>query len=110
MVRLIMGNPLIMQSMARLVLDAVAYAPVTVVINQRPDGVHLTDDERGSRGNGIAEADIQLHRNSSEPSLIRLRCTMPSREHPNRSLQASRPGDQGGISTTGNCEVECCPF
>ena len=32
MVRLVMGNPLIMQSMARLVPDAGSYAPVTVLI------------------------------------------------------------------------------
>ena len=44
-VRLIMGNPLIMQSMARLVPDAGSYAPVTVLIDQRPDGVHLSYDE-----------------------------------------------------------------
>jgi hypothetical protein len=30
-IRLIIGNPLIMQSMARLVPDAVSYAPVTVL-------------------------------------------------------------------------------
>ena len=44
-IRLIIGNPLIMQSMARLVPDAASYAPVTVLIDQRPDGVHLTYDE-----------------------------------------------------------------
>ena len=44
-VRLIMGNPLIMQSMARLVPDAGSYAPVTMLIDQRPDGVHLSYDE-----------------------------------------------------------------
>ena len=48
MVRLIMGNPLIMQSMATLVPDAGAYAPVTVLIDQRPDGVHLCYDEMAS--------------------------------------------------------------
>jgi hypothetical protein len=47
-VRLIIGNPLIMQSMARLVPDAVSYAPVTVLIDQRRDGVHLTYDEMAS--------------------------------------------------------------
>jgi uncharacterized protein (DUF302 family) len=47
-VRLIMGNPLIMQSMARLVPDAGSYAPVTVLIDQRPDGVHLSYDEIAS--------------------------------------------------------------
>ena len=47
-VRLIMGNPLIMQSMTRLVPDAGSYAPVTVLIDQRPDGVHLSYDEMAS--------------------------------------------------------------
>ena len=42
-VRLIIGNPLIMQSMARLVPDAGSYAPV-----KRPDGVHLSYDEMAS--------------------------------------------------------------
>ena len=40
-----MGNPLIMQSMARLVPEAGSYAPVTVLIDQRPDGVHLSYDD-----------------------------------------------------------------
>jgi uncharacterized protein (DUF302 family) len=47
-VRVIMGNPLIMQSMARLVPDAGSYAPVTVLIDQRQDGVHLSYDEMAS--------------------------------------------------------------
>jgi uncharacterized protein (DUF302 family) len=47
-VRLIMGNPLIMQSMARLVPDAGSYAPVTVLIDQRADGVHVSYDEMAS--------------------------------------------------------------
>jgi hypothetical protein len=47
-IRLILGNPVIMQSMARLVPDAASYAPVTVLIDQRPDGVHLSYDEMAS--------------------------------------------------------------
>jgi len=47
-VRLIIGNPLIMQLMARLVPDAGSYAPVTVLIDQRADGVHLSYDEIAS--------------------------------------------------------------
>jgi uncharacterized protein (DUF302 family) len=47
-VRLIVGNPLIMQSMTRIVPDAASYAPVTVLIDQRPDGVHLSYDEMES--------------------------------------------------------------
>jgi uncharacterized protein (DUF302 family) len=60
MVRLIMGNPLIMQSMARLVPDAGSYAPVTVLIDQRADGVHLSYDEMASflSSYGNAEALI----------------------------------------------------
>jgi uncharacterized protein (DUF302 family) len=42
-VRVIMGNPLIMQSMARLVPDAGSYAPVTVLVDERADGIfHMT--------------------------------------------------------------------
>jgi uncharacterized protein (DUF302 family) len=47
-VRLIMGNPFIMQSMTRLVPDAGSYAPVTVLIDQRADGVHVSYDEMAS--------------------------------------------------------------
>ena len=47
-IRLIMGNPLIMQSMAKLVPDAGSYAPVTVLIDERPDGVQLSYDEMES--------------------------------------------------------------
>lgn len=37
-----------MQSLARLVPDAASDAPVTVLIDRRADGVHLTYDEMGS--------------------------------------------------------------
>src|SRR5271168_2693277 len=47
-IRLIIGNPLIMESMARLVPDAASYAPVTVLIDRRSDGVHLSYDEMAS--------------------------------------------------------------
>jgi uncharacterized protein (DUF302 family) len=48
MVRVIMGNPLIMQSMARLVPEAGSYAPVTVLVDERADGVHLSYDRMAS--------------------------------------------------------------
>ena len=48
MVRLIMGNPVIMQSMARLVQDAGSYAPITVLVDERADGVHLSYDRMAS--------------------------------------------------------------
>ena len=47
-VRLIVGNPLLVQSMTRFVPDARSYAPVTVLIDRRPDGVHLSYDEMAS--------------------------------------------------------------
>ena len=48
MVRLIMGNPLIMQQMARHVPDAGSYAPVTVLVDERSDGVHISYDRMAS--------------------------------------------------------------
>src|SRR5260221_4960385 len=43
-VRLLIGNPLIMKEMARHVPDAGSYAPVTIPMDDRPDGVHLSYD------------------------------------------------------------------
>ncbi len=48
MVRLVIGNPLIMQEMAKHVPDAGSYAPVTVLVDERPDGVHLSYDRMAS--------------------------------------------------------------
>jgi len=42
--RLVIGNPLIMKQMAVHVPDAASYAPVTILIDERPDGVHLSYD------------------------------------------------------------------
>src|ERR1700729_1788455 len=39
MIRLVIGNPLIMKEMARHVPDAGSYAPVTVLVDERADGV-----------------------------------------------------------------------
>ena len=47
-IRLIVGNPLIMKEMAKHVPDAGSYAPVTVLVDQRPDGVHLSYDRMAS--------------------------------------------------------------
>lgn len=47
-VRLVAGNPLIMEQMVRRVADAGSYAPVTILIDQRPDGVHLSYDRMAS--------------------------------------------------------------
>ena len=42
--RLVVGNPLIMKEMVKYVPDAASYAPVTVLIDQRPEGVCLSYD------------------------------------------------------------------
>jgi uncharacterized protein (DUF302 family) len=44
-VRLVIGNPFIMKEMAKHVPDAGSYAPVTILLDERPDGVHLTYDK-----------------------------------------------------------------
>jgi uncharacterized protein (DUF302 family) len=48
MVRLIIGNPLIMKEMTKHVPDAGSYAPVTILVDERADGVHLTYDKMAS--------------------------------------------------------------
>ena len=42
--RFIIGNPVIMREMAKNVVDAASYAPVTVLIDEREDGTHLSYD------------------------------------------------------------------
>jgi uncharacterized protein (DUF302 family) len=46
--RFVIGNPLIMKEMAKHVPDAGSYAPVTVLIDERDDGVHLSYDRMAS--------------------------------------------------------------
>ena len=46
--RLVVGNPLIMKDMAAEVPDAAAYAPVTILVDERADGVHLSYDAMAS--------------------------------------------------------------
>ena len=47
-VRFVVGNPIIMSQMVEHVPDAGSYAPVTVLIDQRPDGVYLSYDRMAS--------------------------------------------------------------
>jgi len=47
-VRFLIGNPLIMKEMARHVPDAGSYAPVTILVDERPDGVYLSYDKMAS--------------------------------------------------------------
>jgi hypothetical protein len=47
-VRIVIGNPLVMKTMAEHVHDAASYAPVTILIDERKDGVHLSYDRMAS--------------------------------------------------------------
>lgn len=46
--RLLIGNPLVMKEMAKHVPDAGSYAPTTVLVDERADGVHLSYDRMAS--------------------------------------------------------------
>ena len=47
-VRLVIGNPLVMKEMAKHVPEAGSYAPVTVLVDERGDGVHISYDRMAS--------------------------------------------------------------
>jgi uncharacterized protein (DUF302 family) len=47
-VRYVIGNPLIMKEMTKHVPDAGAYAPITILVDERPDDVHLSYDKVAS--------------------------------------------------------------
>jgi hypothetical protein len=59
-VRLLVGNPIIMRRMTEHVADAASYAPVTILVDERADGVHLSYDRMASflapYGNAAASA------------------------------------------------------
>jgi uncharacterized protein (DUF302 family) len=46
--RIIAGNPLIMKEMVKHVADAGSYAPVTILIEERPDSVRISYDRMAS--------------------------------------------------------------
>jgi uncharacterized protein (DUF302 family) len=46
--RIVAGNPLIMKEMVKHVPDAGSYAPVTILIEERPDGVRISYDRMAS--------------------------------------------------------------
>ena len=72
--RFVVGNPLIMKEMVRHVPDAGSYAPVTVLIDERPDGVHISYDKMESylRHYGSSEA-LTVARNLDEKITTLLR-------------------------------------
>jgi uncharacterized protein (DUF302 family) len=46
--RIIAGNPLIMKEMVKHVVDAGSYAPVTILVEERPDSVRISYDRMES--------------------------------------------------------------
>src|ERR1700722_572904 len=46
--RIVAGNPLIMKEMAKHVVDAGSYAPITILIEERPDSVRISYDKMAS--------------------------------------------------------------
>jgi uncharacterized protein (DUF302 family) len=46
--RLVVGNPIIMKEMAKTVPDATSYVPITILVDERADGVHLSYDSMAS--------------------------------------------------------------
>jgi hypothetical protein len=46
--RIVAGNPLIMKEMVKHVVDAASYAPVTILIEERPDSVRISHDRMAS--------------------------------------------------------------
>ena len=46
--RIIAGNPLIMKEMVKHVVDAGSYAPVSILIEERPDSVRISYDKMAS--------------------------------------------------------------
>jgi uncharacterized protein (DUF302 family) len=46
--RIVLGNPLVMKQMAEHVHDAGSYAPVTLLVDERGDGVHISYDRMAS--------------------------------------------------------------
>ena len=48
--RLVIENPLVMYEMTKHVPDAASYAPVAILIDERPDGVQLSSEEHAQNG------------------------------------------------------------
>ncbi len=72
MVRIIAGNPLIMRQMAMLVPDAGSYAPVTILVYESGDGVHLCYDTMASLLASYGNAEAMEVARSLDEKVIKL--------------------------------------
>src|ERR1700675_2279776 len=57
--RLVIGNPLVMKEMAKHVPDAVSYAALTLLVDERIDAVHLSYDNRTSFLSSYENPDVR---------------------------------------------------
>src|SRR6202522_1563548 len=71
-VRLVIGNPLVMKEMAKHVPDAGAYAPVTVLVDEREDGVHLSYDKMVSFLSPYANQDALAIAHDLDHKIVKL--------------------------------------
>lgn len=71
-VRIIAGNPLIMKQMTEHVPDAGSYAPVTILVYEQEDGVHVSYDKMESYLAGCGSAKALQVANDLDAKVIRL--------------------------------------
>src|SRR5438128_3750067 len=71
-VRLVIGNPLVMKEMAKHVPDAGSYAPVTVLVDEREDGVHLSYDKMVSFLSTYANLDALAIAHDLDLKIVKL--------------------------------------
>lgn len=71
-VRIIAGNPLIMKQMVEYVPDAASYAPVTILVYERKDGVHLCYDKMASLIAGSGDERALAVARSLDEKVIKL--------------------------------------
>lgn len=80
-IRLVVGNPLIMKEMVRHVPDAGSYAPVTILIDERPDGVHVSYDKMESYllryGSPEALSSPEISMRKSQPCCANVQARCP---------------------------------
>jgi uncharacterized protein (DUF302 family) len=71
-VRVIAGNPVTMESMVRTSPAAGAFAPVTMLIFERDDGVHLRYDTLTSAADGELSSDARQHAEALDAAVLSL--------------------------------------
>jgi hypothetical protein len=60
LLRIIAGNPVTMASMTNTVADAGSYAPVTILVAERPDGVHIAYDSSSAASAVAVDLDREV--------------------------------------------------